>query len=243
MGPSTGTGSDLRSDADLIVAARSRDAGAFGVLYERHAGAALVVARQYSSGTAEAEDAVADAFAAVWSALQGGSGPTDAFRAYLFTVVRRVAAVHRTKGRRAEPTDDVAVLEAGSMAEPTAEEPALASFERSIVARAFASLPERWQAVLWHSEVEGKTPAEVGPLLGLLADVETDDTDAFALGLLERRHVAVAPGSTFGAQAAGRVRVSLASARPVLLEALARLSDEVVAARVHPRIASATSRS
>ena len=65
----------------------------------------------------------------------------------------------------------------------------------------------------------------------LLADVETDDTDAFALGLLERRHVAVAPGSTFGAQAVGRVRVSLASARPVLLEALARLSDEVVAAR------------
>ena len=74
---------DLRSDADLIMAARSGDAGSFGVLYERHAGAALIVARQYTSGKAEAEDAVADAFAAVWSALRGGSGPTDAFRAYL----------------------------------------------------------------------------------------------------------------------------------------------------------------
>ncbi len=170
MAPSIGTGSDLRSDADLIVAARSGDAGAFGVLYERHAGAALIVARQYTSGTAEAEDVVADAFAAVWSALRGGSGPTDAFRAYLFTVVRRAAAVQRDRGRRAEPTDDVAVLEAGSMAEPAAEEPALAEFERSLVARAYGSLPERWQAVLWHSEVEGRTPAEIAPLLGLTAN-------------------------------------------------------------------------
>ena len=92
VGPRTSTVTDLRSDADLILQVRSGDAGAFGLLYERHAGAALVVARQYTSGTAEAEDVVADAFAAVWSAFQGGSGPTDAFRAYLFTVVRRTAA-------------------------------------------------------------------------------------------------------------------------------------------------------
>lgn len=170
VAPRTSTENDLRSDADLILLVRSGDAGAFGVLYGRHAGAALVVARQYTSGTAEAEDVVADAFAAVWSALQNGSGPTDAFRAYLFTTVRRAAAVQRARGRRAEPTDDVAVLEQGSMAEPAAEEPAFAEFERSIVARAFAALPERWQAVLWHSEVEGKTPAEIAPLLGLTAN-------------------------------------------------------------------------
>jgi aspartate aminotransferase len=65
----------------------------------------------------------------------------------------------------------------------------------------------------------------------LLVDVEDDDTDAFALRLLAARQVAVAPGSTFGLQAEGRVRVSLASARPVLLEGLSRLADEVVAAR------------
>src|SRR5436190_1499228 len=32
---------------------------------------------------------------------------------------------------------------------------------------AFASLPERWQMVLWHTEVEGRPAADVGPLLGL----------------------------------------------------------------------------
>lgn len=170
MEPSTGTSAGLRSDADLIVEARGGDAAAFGALYERHAGAALVVARQYAASRSEADDVVSDAFAAVWSALRGGSGPTDAFRAYLFTVVRRVAAVQRDRGRRAEPTDDIAVLEAGSVAAPAAEEPALAGFERSVVARAFAGLPQRWQAVLWHSEVEGLTPAQIAPLLGLSAN-------------------------------------------------------------------------
>ena len=33
--------------------------------------------------------------------------------------------------------------------------------------QAFASLPERWQLVLWHTEVEGRSAAEVAPILGL----------------------------------------------------------------------------
>ncbi|HEY7627609.1 MAG TPA: zf-HC2 domain-containing protein, partial [Ilumatobacteraceae bacterium] len=32
---------------------------------------------------------------------------------------------------------------------------------------AFATLPERWQLVLWHTEVEGRAPKEVAPLIGL----------------------------------------------------------------------------
>ena len=43
----------------------------------------------------------------------------------------------------------------------------MAGFESDAAARAFASLPERWQLVLWHTEVEGQRPAEVAPLLGL----------------------------------------------------------------------------
>lgn len=61
----------------------------------------------------------------------------------------------------------------------------------------------------------------------LMVDVDEPDTDAFAHRLLARRHVAVAPGATFGAQAAGMVRVSLAAPADVLLEGLGRLADEV----------------
>ena len=159
-----------RSDAELIAAVRTGDEAAFGALYERHAGAATAVARRCTDDLADADDVVADAFTAVYSALQRGNGPDEAFRAYLFTVVRRVAGVRRDGARRMQPTDDLATLEAGTALAGTAEEPALEGFERGVVARAFHSLPERWQAVLWHTEVEGLPPAEIAPLLGLTAN-------------------------------------------------------------------------
>src|SRR5690606_22946635 len=34
----------------------------------------------------------------------------------------------------------------------------------------FASLPERWQLVLWHTEVEGDKPSDIAPLLGMSAN-------------------------------------------------------------------------
>ena len=167
---STQLDSGVTGDAELIASARSGDAAAIGALYERHAGAAWVVARQYSDSPEDADDVVADSFTAVFGAIERGNGPESAFRAYLFTVVRRVAGLRREKNRRVQPTDDIAVLEAGTALAGTAEEPALAGFERGVVARAFHSLPERWQAVLWHTEVEGLTPAEIAPILGLTAN-------------------------------------------------------------------------
>ncbi|MGN8245482.1 pyridoxal phosphate-dependent aminotransferase [Cellulomonas soli] len=63
----------------------------------------------------------------------------------------------------------------------------------------------------------------------LMVDVSrvTDDSHAFALELLAERHVAVAPGSTFGEAARSMVRVSLAAERGLLLEGLGRLADHV----------------
>ncbi|KMM47392.1 hypothetical protein CWIS_00085, partial [Cellulomonas sp. A375-1] len=159
-----------RSDAELISAARAGDESGFAGLYERHAAAATVVARRYTDDHADADDVVADAFTAVYSALRRGNGPDEAFRAYLFTVVRRTASARRDVLHRVRPTDDLATLEAGTALAGTAEDPTLEGFERGVVARAFHSLPERWQAVLWHTEVEGLTPAEVAPVLGLTAN-------------------------------------------------------------------------
>ena len=88
---STRLGDGVTGDAELIAAVRTGDAASFGTLYERHAGAAWVVARQYTDSRADADDVVADAFTAVHAALQNGNGPESAFRAYLFTVVRTAA--------------------------------------------------------------------------------------------------------------------------------------------------------
>ena len=63
----------------------------------------------------------------------------------------------------------------------------------------------------------------------LMVDVSaaTTDSDAFARRLLAERHVAVAPGSTFGDGAHGFVRVSLAAGRDAVLEGLERLAEQV----------------
>ena len=160
----------LASDAELITAVRSGESAAFGVLYERHAGAARAVAHQYSNAPADAEDAVADAFQRVFSTIQGGAGPDVAFRAYLFTVVRRVAMTRIEGTRRMQTTDDMETFEAAIGLAESTEEPTLAGFERSVVSRAYKSLPERWQAVLWYTEVENLTAAEIAPVLGLTAN-------------------------------------------------------------------------
>lgn len=158
------------SDAELITAARSGDSRAFGELYERHAGAAWAVAREYTNTAADAEDVVADAFTKVWTIVSGGGGPDIAFRAYVFTVVRRLGMLRVQGGRRVVPTDDLAKFEAAFGGQESTDNPALADFERGVVARAFRTLPERWQAALWYTEVESLTPAQIAPLLGLSAN-------------------------------------------------------------------------
>lgn len=160
------------SDAELIEQVRAGDLDAYGSLYQRHVSAAYNLARQLSRSTAEADDLVSEAFARVLDTLRAGRGPDSAFRAYLLTSLRHVAYDRTRKERRVELTEDVTTV-SGVSTEKISEpfrDTAMAGLERSLAAKAFARLPERWQAVLWHTEIEGQSPAEVAPLLGLTAN-------------------------------------------------------------------------
>ena len=160
------------SDSELIEAVRSGQTEAFGSLYERHVSAAYNLARQLARSRAEADDLVSEAFARVLDTLRAGRGPDAAFRAYLLTALRHVAYDKTRRDRRVELTDDVTAV-SGVSTEKISEpfrDTAVAGLERSLAAKAFARLPERWQAVLWHTEIEGQSPAEVAPLLGLTAN-------------------------------------------------------------------------
>lgn len=154
------------SDADLLEAVRTGDAAAYGQLYERHLAAARSLARQLVRGAQDADDVTADAFARVLDLLRRGGGPRDGFRPYLLTAVRRLAYDRYRGERRAVATGAVEELDPG---QPFTD-PAVEGLERSLIARAFLSLPERWRAVLWHTEIEGAKPADVAPLLGLTAN-------------------------------------------------------------------------
>ncbi|WP_369370141.1 RNA polymerase sigma factor [Promicromonospora sp. Populi] len=153
------------SDAELILQVRSGDRDAFGVLYERHAGAARALARQYVS-PADAEDVVADAFSTLFEMLRRGAGPDAGFRPYLYTVVRhRAFDVSRGAARTRPSTDDEIESVLGRVA--SNEDPALLGFERSVIAKAYVDLPERWREVLWYVLVDDLKPAQVAPVLGL----------------------------------------------------------------------------
>ncbi|MCG8920787.1 sigma-70 family RNA polymerase sigma factor, partial [Actinokineospora sp. PR83] len=157
------------SDAELIDAVRDGRTAAYGPLYERHVGAARNLARQLARSSVEADDLVSEAFAKVLATLRQGRGPDSAFRAYLLTALRHTAYDKTRRDRRVELVDDV--TQASGVAQEAVSVPfadtAVEGLERTLAARAFRTLPERWQAVLWHTEIEGQSPAQVAPILGL----------------------------------------------------------------------------
>ena len=153
------------SDAELISRVRGGEVAAYGELFSRHVDAANRLGRQLARGP-DVDDLVSEAFAKVLHVLQGGGGPDVAFRAYLLTSVRRLHVDRIRAGARLQTSDDMQQFDPGIPFQDTA----VADFESGAAAKAFASLPERWQLVLWHLEVEGQKPAEIAPLLGMSAN-------------------------------------------------------------------------
>ena len=153
------------TDPELISLVRGGDVTAYGTLFARHVDAANRLAGMLVPGP-DADDLVSEAFVKVLNVLLGGGGPDVAFRAYLLTAVRRLHVDKVRSTQRATPTDDLTPYDRGVPFTDTA----IAGFEGGAAAKAFASLPERWQLVLWHLEVENQKPADIAPLLGMSAN-------------------------------------------------------------------------
>ncbi|HJQ45752.1 MAG TPA: sigma-70 family RNA polymerase sigma factor [Amycolatopsis sp.] len=164
---------DGQGDAELIALVRSGTLAAYGTLYERHVAAAYNLARQLARSKTESDDLVSEAFAKVLDILRAGKGPDSAFRAYLLTTLRHTAYDKSRRDKRVDLNEDMTTVGGAAAADaltvPFADT-AIAGLERTMAAKAFARLPERWQAVLWHTEIEQQTPAEVAPLVGLTAN-------------------------------------------------------------------------
>ncbi|GAB2927691.1 sigma-70 family RNA polymerase sigma factor [Streptomyces sp. NPDC058869] len=168
------------SDARLIEDMRAGDDHAYEELFRRHAGAVLRYARSCCRDAHTADDLTAEVFARTLQAVRGGKGPTEAVRAYLMTAVRHVAAAWTRSARREHLVDDFAVfatqatrsseLSDDDTLELGADVLAMHEAEQTMAMQAFRSLPERWQAVLWHTTVEEESPSEIAPLFGLTAN-------------------------------------------------------------------------
>ncbi|MER6995155.1 sigma-70 family RNA polymerase sigma factor [Streptomyces sp. NPDC000410] len=168
------------SDADLVQRMRAGDDSAYEELFRRHSDAVRRYARTCCRDAHTADDLTAEVFARTLQAVRGGAGPEHAVRAYLLTTVRRVAAAWTKSSKREQLVEDFAVfadqaahasdLPERDTLELGADVRAMHEAERSLALQAFRSLPERWQAVLWHTTVEEESPSEVAPLFGLTAN-------------------------------------------------------------------------
>ncbi|MEU6952737.1 sigma-70 family RNA polymerase sigma factor [Streptomyces sp. NPDC045714] len=185
-----------RSDAELGRDVRGTgDPAALAELYERHHSAVLTYARTFARDAHSAEDLASEAFARVLRAVRSGSGPEAAWRPYLLTVVRHTAGEWAATARRTELNEDfeqwlgtgaTAVGSGmGSVEYAGGEERMVAMEDRDMIVRGFRALPERWQAALWHSVVEGESAERIGVLLGLSPSGVTSLTARAREGLRE----------------------------------------------------------
>ena len=149
-------------DARLLSLVSAGDAEAFGVLSERHAWAARKLARKLVA-EADVEDVVAEAFGRVRAVIGRGGGPSNAVRPYVLSALRWVCDERQRGQLTALSPEEQQLTDPGA---PLVD-PAVAGVEQTLAARAYLSLPERWRAVLWHTEIEQEHPLVVTPLLGL----------------------------------------------------------------------------
>lgn len=154
-------GVGTRPDADLLAAAAEGDEAASDELFRRHHTAVLRYARGLVRDQHLAEDLTSEAFTRTFAAMRQGGGPRDACRPYLYTVVRNTATDWARGARRTVVTDEVADWASDSDAEPPDVD------ELDALVRAFRSLPERWQTVLWYTVIEDEPVGQVAELLGM----------------------------------------------------------------------------
>jgi RNA polymerase sigma-70 factor (ECF subfamily) len=154
----------LSDEAVVALVARSQEA-ALAELYDRYGAAAYALARRIVRDPALAEDAVQEAFLAVWRSA-GGFVPERASAAsWIMTLVHRRAVdlVRREQRRRADPLpDDAPERTTGA----SAADAVWLRLERERVQAALQQLPDQQRETLELAYYGGFTQSELAERLG-----------------------------------------------------------------------------
>lgn len=151
--PASASTQVLNAEADLVRLAARGDAEAFGELYRRHSGPAWRLAQAVSADKDAAVAAFRDGFIkAVRAGRFGRRGPTGlAFRPHLLSAVYK-SAIDQSYDR-----GPVAATRRAVTRDPDA----------ALADAAFRSLPERWRAAVWLSDVENLDTDRLAAVLGV----------------------------------------------------------------------------
>ncbi len=187
----------------LVAAASTGDRAALDELWRRHGQAAWGLALAVAGDVDDAARALADGLATATTGLRTGRLDAGApFRDHLLRATRD-AAVDRVRTR----TEPVVV-------DPAAEDP---HGRPAVLLAAFQSLPERWRAVLWLTEVEGVAPGLAAPLVHLDPEATVTLARRAERGLLEqhvRTSLAVAPAAASCSRALTRLGAHVTGTLP-----------------------------
>src|SRR5438270_1705439 len=164
------------SDADLLVLVAERDRQAFELLYHRYVRSMFGLALRRLRDRQRAEDAVQEAFTAVWRSA-GSYRPERGPAAPWLYAVARNAIVDRLRVR-AEPATEAPDL---ASAEPGPADRAESSYVSWRVHRALEDLPAKEREVLELAYWSGLSQSEVAEYLHIpLGTVKTRTRTALA---------------------------------------------------------------
>lgn len=185
--PSVGSAPPLEdaSDAELLARIGARDRAAFELLYSRYVRSVFGLALRRLGDRHRAEDAVQEAFTAVWRSAKSYRPERGPAAGWLYTVARNAIVDGFRRNRSAA---DVELPELVS-SEPGPPEQAEESYAAWRVHRALEELPEREREIIELAYWSGLTQTEVANFLGVpLGTVKTRNRAALArlATLLER---------------------------------------------------------
>jgi RNA polymerase sigma factor (sigma-70 family) len=152
------------SDESLLSLVASSDENALAELYDRFGRVAYGLALRILRDDALAQDAVQDAFLAVWRSADRFLAERAKASTWILTLVHRRAVdlVRREDRRRADPLESAPE----PTAQTTAEDEATLGFERRVVQEALRRLPPEQREALELGYYGGLTQTELAERLG-----------------------------------------------------------------------------
>jgi RNA polymerase sigma factor (sigma-70 family) len=153
------------SDEAVLALVAGSDEAALGELYDRFGGAAYGLARRILRDPELAEDAVQDAFLAIWRTASRFDRTRASAPGWVMTLVHRRAVdiVRREQSRRTDLLDEAAPTGAD---EPSAEDAAWLRLERERVQEALRLLPPAQRETLELAYYGGLTQTQLAERLG-----------------------------------------------------------------------------
>jgi RNA polymerase sigma-70 factor, ECF subfamily len=157
----------LLADEELIALVVEGDAGAFAVLYDRHARAAYSLAYRMMGEKQAAEDLVQDALLKVWRGAGSYRTERGSVRTWILSIVhnRGIDQLRSLASRRRTHDKVEASASASQPSEAFAE--AWRNTRREQVRKALGTLPPEQLKILELAYFSGYTHAEIAGLLGL----------------------------------------------------------------------------